>query len=285
MFIASAHNHLFLLSEQGIFYKIRVYEIPEASKTSQGRVIQNLIELPKEDKIRAYIIIKDIEDKAFNSSHYILFCTKQGTVKKTLVEEYAKSNISKIRALSINEGDTLIDAKLTDGNNEVVLANRKGYAVRFHEDDVRAMGRPATGVKGMTLQGGDDEVVGMITIKENDPTTSILVISQNGYGKRSEVEEYRKTKRGAKGVGTLKITDKTGELIAIKAANGDDDLMIINQSGVTIRMPVGDIRVMGRKTQGVKLINLVEDDVIADVAVIQHEEGTQAPVVDRSEEE
>ncbi|HEX5113261.1 MAG TPA: DNA gyrase subunit A [Saprospiraceae bacterium] len=285
MFIASAHNHLFLLSEQGIFYKIRVYEIPEASKTSQGRVIQNLIELPKEDKIRAYIIIKDIEDKAFISSHYILFCTKQGTVKKTLVEEYAKSNISKIRALSINEGDTLIDAKLTDGNNEVVLANRKGYAVRFHEDDVRAMGRPATGVKGMTLQGGDDEVVGMITIKANDPSTSILVISQNGYGKRSEVEEYRKTKRGAKGVGTLKITDKTGELIAIKAANGDDDLMIINQSGVTIRMPVGDIRVMGRKTQGVKLINLVEDDVIADVAVIQHEEGTQAPVVDRSEEE
>lgn len=285
MFVASAHNHLFLLSEQGIFYKIRVYEIPEASKTSQGRVIQNLIELPKEDKIKAYIIIKDIEDKAFNNSHYILFATKQGTVKKTLVEDYAKSNISKIRALSINEGDTLIDARLTDGNSEVVLANKKGYAVRFHEDDVRAMGRPATGVRGMTLQGGDDEVVGMITFKENDANTSILVISQNGYGKRSEVEEYRKTKRGAKGVGTLKITDKTGELIAIKAVNSDDDLMIINQSGVTIRMPVGDIRVMGRKTQGVKLINLAEGDVIADVAVIQNEEGTQAPSVDRSEEE
>ena len=285
MFVASAHNHLFLLSEQGIFYKIRVYEIPEASKTSQGRVIQNLIELPKEDKIRAYIIIKDIEDKAFNNSHYILFATKQGTVKKTLVEEYAKSNISKIRALTINEGDTLIDARLTDGNSEVVLANKKGYAVRFHEDDVRAMGRPATGVRGMTLQGGDDEVVGMITFKENDANTSILVISQNGYGKRSEIEEYRKTKRGAKGVGTLKITDKTGELIAIKAVNSDDDLMIINQSGVTIRMPIGDIRVMGRKTQGVKLINLAEGDVIADVAVIQNEEGTQAPQVDRSEEE
>jgi len=285
MFIASAHNHLFLLSEQGIFYKIRVYEIPEASKTSQGRVIQNLIELPKEDKIRAYIIIKDIEDKAFNNSHYILFCTKQGTVKKTLVEEYAKSNISKIRALSINEGDTLIDARLTDGNSEVVLANRKGYAVRFHENDVRAMGRPATGVRGMTLQGGDDEVVGMIIVKENDTNASILVISQNGYGKRSEIEEYRKTKRGAKGVGTLKITDKTGELITIKAVSAEDDLMIVNQSGVTIRMPIADIRVMGRKTQGVRLINLVEGDVIADVAVIQHEEGSQAPVVDGGEEE
>jgi len=285
MFIASAHNHLFLLSEQGIFYKIRVYEIPEASKTSQGRVIQNLIELPKEDKIRAYIIIKDIEDKTFTNSHYILFCTKQGTVKKTLVEDYAKSNISKIRALTINDGDTLIDARLTDGNSEVVLANRKGYAVRFHEDEVRPMGRPATGVRGMTLQGADDEVVGMITVKENDPSVSILVISQNGYGKRSEIDEYRKTKRGAKGVGTLKITDKTGELIAIKAASGDDDLMIINQSGVTIRMPIGDIRVMGRKTQGVRLINMVEGDVIADVAVIKHEEGGQAPLSDSSEEE
>jgi len=285
MFIASAHNHLFLLSEQGIFYKIRVYEIPEASKTSQGRVIQNLIELPKEDKIRAYIIIKDIEDKTFTNSHYILFCTKQGTVKKTLVEDYAKSNISKIRALTINDGDTLIDARLTDGNSEVVLANRKGYAVRFHEDEVRPMGRPATGVRGMTLQGADDEVVGMITVKENDPNVSILVISQNGYGKRSEIDEYRKTKRGAKGVGTLKITDKTGELIAIKAASGDDDLMIINQSGVTIRMPIGDIRVMGRKTQGVRLINMVEGDVIADVAVIKHEEGGQAPLSDSSEED
>ena len=283
MFIASAHNHLFLLSEQGIFYKIRVYEIPEASKTSQGRVIQNLIELPKEDKIKAYIIIKDIEDREFTNNHYILFCTKKGTVKKTLVEEYAKSNISKIRALTINEGDTLIDARLTDGNSEVVIANRKGYAVRFHEDDVRAMGRPATGVRGMTLQGDDDEVVGMLTVKENDVESSILVISQNGYGKRSALEEYRKTKRGAKGVGTLKITDKTGELIAIKAVQETDDLMIINYSGVTIRMPVGDIRVMGRKTQGVKLINLADDDIIADVAVIHNEES--APEGDRSEEE
>ena len=285
MFIASAHNHLFLLSEQGIFYKIRVYEIPEASKTSQGRVIQNLIDLPKEDKIKAYIIIKDIEDRAFTNSHYILFATKQGTVKKTLVEEYAKSNISKIRALTINEGDTLIDARLTDGKSEVVLANRKGFAVRFHEDDVRSMGRPAAGVRGMTLQGSDDEVVGMVTVKANDPTASILVISQNGYGKRSEIEEYRKTKRGAKGVGTLKITDKTGELIAIKAVDETDDLMIINHSGVTIRMPVGDIRVMGRKTQGVRLINLLDDDVIADVAVIHNEENQEPTVIDRSEEE
>jgi len=285
MFIASAHNYLFLLSEQGIFYKIRVYEIPEASKTSQGRVIQNLIELPKEDKIKAYIIIKDIEDKVFMNSHYILFCTKKGTVKKTLVDEYAKSNISKIRALTINEGDTLIDARLTDGNSEVVMANKKGFAVRFHENDVRSMGRPAAGVRGMTLQGDDDEVVGMLTVKENDTDSTILVISENGYGKRSELEEYRKTKRGAKGVGTLKITEKTGQLIAIKAVLESDDLMIINQSGVTIRMPVTEIRVMGRKTQGVRLINLTDGDLIADVGIIKKEESSDNEVPDRSEEE
>ena len=287
MFIASAHNYLFLLSAQGIFYKIRVYEIPEASKTSQGRVIQNLIELPKEDKRKAYIIIKDIEDKQFTNSHYILFCTKKGTVKKTLVEEYAKSNISKIRALTINEGDMLIDARLTDGKSEIVMANKKGYAVRFNEDDVRSMGRPAAGVRGMTLQGDDDEVVGMLSVSENDTSSTILVISENGYGKRSELEEYRKTKRGAKGVGTLKITDKTGELIAIKVVDETDDLMIINESGVAIRMPVNEIRVMGRKTQGVRLINLIDDDRIADIGVIRNEEGDgQAPKdQDRSEEE
>ncbi|MDZ4746865.1 MAG: DNA gyrase subunit A [Saprospiraceae bacterium] len=285
MFIASAHNYLFLLSEQGIFYKIRVYEIPEASKTSQGRVIQNLIELPKEDKIKAYIIIKNIEDKEFMNSHYILFCTKKGTVKKTLVEEYAKSNISKIRALTINEGDTLIDARLTDGHSEIVMANKKGYAVRFNEDDVRSMGRPAAGVRGMTLQGEDDEVVGMLTVSGDDKLSTILVISENGYGKRSELEEYRKTKRGAKGVGTLKITEKTGQLIAIKAVEENDDLMIINESGVTIRMPVTEIRIMGRKTQGVRLINLTDDDRIADIGVIKNEETSGNPVEDSSEEE
>src|SRR5688572_9270001 len=285
MFIASAHNHLFLLSEQGIFYKIRVYEIPEASKTSQGRVIHNLIELPKEDKIRSYIIIKDIEDKEFTNSHYILFCTKRGTVKKTMVEEYAKSRISKIRAILINEGDTLIDARLTAGNSEVIMANKKGYAVRFNEHDVRDMGRAAAGVRGMTLHSNDDEVVGMITINPEDESTSILVISENGYGKRSEVKEYRKTKRGGKGVGTLKITDKTGSLIAIKAVQESDDLMIINESGVTIRTRVAHIRVMGRKTQGVRLIHL-EDDVIADVGIIRNEESNnEMPQGSRGEEE
>jgi DNA gyrase subunit A len=261
-----------------------VYEIPEASKTSQGRVIQNLIELPKEDKIRAYIIIKDIDDKDFTNSHYILFCTKKGTVKKTLVNEYAKSSISKIRAISINEGDTLIDARLTDGNCEVVIANRKGYAVRFHESDVRDMGRTAVGVRGMTLHKGDDEVVGMVVINQKNENPTILVISENGYGKRSEVKEYRKTKRGGKGVGTLKITEKTGQLIAIKAVQESDDLMIINQSGVTIRIPVADIRVMGRKTQGVKLINLEDNDVIADVGIISNED-TSTPIPHASGEE
>ena len=285
MFVASAHNHLLLLSEQGIFYKIRVYEIPEATKTSQGRVIQNLIELPKEDKIKAYIIIKDIEDKSFTNSHYILFCTKKGTVKKTLVDEYAKSNISKIRAITINEGDTLIDARLTDGNSEVIIANKKGYAVRFQESDVRMMRRVAAGVRGMTLHGEMDEMVGMITVNQNDEHPTILVISENGYGKRSEINEYRKTKRGGKGVGTLKVTDKTGQLIAIKAVTDTDDLMIINQSGVTIRMPVTDIRIMGRKTQGVKLINLVDDDVIADVAIVKNEEASENVNEAKSEEE
>ncbi|MBK9981426.1 MAG: DNA gyrase subunit A [Saprospiraceae bacterium] len=284
MFIASAHNHLFLLSEQGIFYKIRVYEIPEASKTSQGRVIHNLIELPKEDKIKAFIIIKDIEDKEFNNSHYILFCTKKGTVKKTLVDEYAKSRISKIRAININDGDTLIDARLTDGNSEIVIANKRGYAVRFNEKDVREMGRTATGVRGMKLHDDNDEMVGMLTISENDKASTILVISENGYGKRSELEEYRKTKRGGKGVGTLKVTDKTGQLIAIKAVTESDDLMIINQSGVTIRTPIADIRVMGRKTQGVRLINLV-DDAIADVGIIKNEENGQSTDAAKSEEE
>ena len=272
------------MGEQGFFYKIRVYEIPEASKTSQGRVIQNLIELPKEDKIRSYIIIKNIEDKEFTNSHYILFCTKKGTVKKTMVEEYAKSRISKIRALLINEGDTLIDARLTDGNSEVIIANKKGYAVRFNEHDVRDMGRAAAGVRGMSLHKDDDEVVGMVTIDQKSQSPTILVISENGYGKRSEVQEYRKTKRGGKGVGTLKVTDKTGELIAIKAVQESDDLMIINQSGVTIRMPVTDIRVMGRKTQGVRLINLV-DDVIADVGIIKNEESAEGEQRARSEEE
>ncbi len=285
MFIASAHNHLFLLSEQGIFYKIRVYEIPEATKTSQGRVIQNLIELPKEDKIKAYIIIKDIDDKTFTQNHSILFCTRKGTVKKTLVEEYAKSRISKIRALSINEGDMLIDARLTDGNSEVIMANKRGYAVRFHENDVRNMGRTAAGVRGMTLQGAEDEVVGMLTVRENDPNATILVISENGYGKRSLLEEYRKTKRGAKGVGTLKITDKTGDLIAIKAVEETNDLMIINESGMAIRTPVSEIRIMGRKTQGVRLINLIDDDRIADVGIVRNVEDAAVPESDPSEEE
>lgn len=285
LFIANAHNHLFLLSEQGIFYKIRVFEIPEASKTSQGRVIQNLIELPKEDKIKAYIIIKDIDDKDFTNSHYILFCTKQGTVKKTLVEEYARSSISKIRAIKINEGDMLIDARLTDGHSEVVLANKSGYAVRFNEDQVRSMGRSAAGVRGMTLQSEQDEVIGMLTFYEDDNNSTILVISENGYGKRSKIEEYRITKRGAKGVGTLKVTDKTGQLLVIKSVEETDDLMIINESGVTIRIPVNEIRVMGRKTQGVKLISLGEGDRIADVGVVKKDENDEDHEDNGGEEE
>lgn len=269
IFTATAHNYLFLFSEQGICYKLRVYEIPEAAKNSQGRVIQNLIELPKEDKIKAFLIIKDQDDKVFTNSHYILFCTKQGTIKKTLVEEYANSRTSKIRAISINDGDTLIDARLTDGNSDVVIANRRGYAVRFHESKVRAMGRTATGVRGMLLHDEHDEIVGMCSILTSDKDATVLVLSANGYGKRSELDEYRITNRGGKGVGTLKVTDKTGDLIAIRAVKPTDDLIIINQSGVTIRMSVDEISVQGRRTQGVRLINLGEDDVIADATILQ----------------
>jgi DNA gyrase subunit A len=285
IFVASAHDYLYFFSEQGICYKLRAYEIPEAAKSSQGRVIQNLIELPKEDKIKAYIVLKDQQDKEFTQNHYILFCTKKGTVKKTLVEEFANSRTSKIRALTINEGDTLIDARLTDGNSEVIMANRKGYAVRYHESEVRPMGRTAAGVRGMTLQDDTDEVVGMFAIMQDDKDSTILVISENGYGKRSELDEYRKTKRGAKGVGTLNITEKTGELIAIKAVKPGDNLMIINQSGITIRMDVDDISVLGRRTQGVRLIKFGDDDRIADVTVVARDQDQSADEPDPQEEE
>lgn len=269
MFVASTHNYLMLFTELGQCYWLRVFEIPEAGKTSAGRVIQNILQLPKEDQVKTWIVVEDLEDEAFLNSHYILFATRNGTVKKTLVEQYSRPRTNGINALNLAEGDWLIDARLTDGNNEVVLANKNGRAIRFLEEDVRPMGRTATGVRGMRLDDENDAVVGMVVIDREEDDHDILVISEKGNGKRSLFEDYRQTKRGAKGVKTLNISEKTGNLIAIKGVRDDYDLMITTKDGVVIRLPIDSIRVMGRATQGVRLINLDDKAEIADVAIIK----------------
>jgi len=269
MFVASTHNYLLLFTELGQCYWLRVFEIPEAGKTSAGRVIQNILQLPKEDQVKTWIVIEDLEDEEFLNSHYILFATRNGTVKKTLVEQYSRPRTNGINALNLAEGDWLIDARLTDGNNEVLLANKNGRAIRFLEEDVRPMGRTATGVRGMRLDDKNDAVVGMVIVDREDNDHDILVISEKGNGKRSLVEDYRQTKRGAKGVKTLNISDKTGKLIAIKGVRDDYDLMITTRDGVVIRLAIDSIRVMGRATQGVRVINLSDDAEIADVAIIK----------------
>ncbi len=272
MFVASTHNYLMLFTELGQCYWLRVFEIPEAGKTSAGRVIQNILQLPKEDQVKTWIVVEDLEDEEFLNSHYILFATRNGTVKKTLVEQYSRPRTNGINALNLAEGDWLIDARLTDGNNEVVLANRNGRAIRFLEEDVRPMGRTATGVRGMRLDDENDAVVGMVVIDREEDDHDILVISEKGNGKRSLFEDYRQTKRGAKGVKTLNISEKTGNLIAIKGVRDDYDLMITTKDGVVIRLPIDSIRVMGRATQGVRLINLDDKAEIADVAIIKERE-------------
>ncbi len=274
MFLATTHNYLLLFTEQGRCFWLRAYEIPEAAKTSAGRVIQNIINLPKEDKVKAYIIIQDLTDEEFLNNNYIVFCTKKGLIKKTLVESFSRPRVNGINAITINEGDTLLEAKLTNGNSEVVIANKGGRAIRFPESAVRPMGRTAAGVRGIRLSDKmeNDQVVGMITVDANDPNVSVLVVSEKGMGKRSSLEDYRVTNRGGKGVKTMKITDKTGSLIAIKAVSELDDLMITNVSGIVIRMHASDMRVMGRATQGVRLIRLDEEDAIADIAVVTRDE-------------
>ncbi len=286
MFLATTHNYLLLFTEQGRCFWLRAYEIPEASKTSAGRVIQNIINLPKEDKVKAYIIIEDLKDEAFINNNFIVFCTKKGLIKKTLVEAFSRPRTNGINAISINEGDMLLEARLTNGNNEILIANRSGRAIRFPEAKVRPMGRSAAGVRGITLSDTmeDDRVVGMVSVDPNDPNTSILVVSEKGNGKRSALEDYRITNRGGKGVKTLQVTEKTGALITIKTVTEKDDLMITNRSGIVIRMPVSDMRIMGRATQGVRLIRLDEGDSIADVAVvIQEEDVTDNPDVENSD--
>ncbi|MBK7873346.1 MAG: DNA gyrase subunit A [Saprospiraceae bacterium] len=273
LFVASNHNYLLFFTEQGRCFWLRVYEIPEATKTSSGRVIQNILSIPKEDKVKAYIITEDLNNKEFLDSHYITFCTKRGMIKKTPVEAFSRPRAGGIIAITINEGDQLLEARLTNGNSEIFIATRKGMAIRFNESKVRSMGRSAAGVRGVTLENSNDAVVGMVCIDPNDKTQTILVVSEKGNGKRSEFEDYRLTNRGGKGVKTIQVTEKTGALIAIKAVNEEDDLMIMSKSGISIRMPVGDIRVMGRATQGVRVIRLDEDEEIADVTVVPSDNG------------
>jgi DNA gyrase subunit A len=269
MFIASNHNHLMLFTEQGRCFWLRIYEIPEASKQSAGRVIQNILAMPKDDNVKAYISVADLTDQEFLDSHSVIFATKKGQVKKTSLEQYSRPRTNGINAITINDGDQLLEVKLTNGNSAVFLATKKGQAIHFEEAKVRNMGRTAAGVRGVSLDGEDDEVVGMVTLDHDlDADKTILVVSAQGMGKRTDWKEYRVTNRGGKGVKTMNITEKTGALVTIKAVTEDNDLMITNRSGVLIRTKMADLRVMGRSTQGVKLIKLDKNDSIADVAVV-----------------
>jgi DNA gyrase subunit A len=251
---------------------LKVYEIPEGTKNSKGRAIQNLLNIDSDDNVTAYLRVKSLEDSEFINSHYVLFCTKKGVIKKTLLEQYSRPRQNGVNAITIRNDDSVIEVRMTNGNNEIIIANRNGRAIRFHEAAVRVMGRTATGVRGITLDNdGQDEVVGMICIKDLE-TESVMVVSEQGYGKRSEIEDYRKTNRGGKGVKTMNITEKTGKLVTIKSVTDENDLMIINKSGITIRLKVADVRIMGRATQGVRLINLEKrNDQIGSVCKVMTE--------------
>jgi DNA gyrase subunit A len=273
MFIAHNHNYLLLFTEQGRCFWLRAFEIPEASKTSQGRVLQNILAIPSDDKVRAYIKIENLNDEEFINNNYIIFCTKKGMVKKTIVEAFSRPRANGINAITINEGDQLLEAKLTNGNNEIIIANKEGRAIRFNEAKARPMGRGAAGVKAITLAGDADEVIGMISADPTKADFSVFVVSEKGNGKRSPLEDYRITNRGGKGVKTINITDKTGKLVALKWVSEFDDLMITTVDGIVIRTPVSDVRVMGRATQGVKVIRINDKESIADVTVIRREEG------------
>ena len=281
---ATMHNTLLFFTQKGRCYWLKCYEIPEGNKSSKGRAIQNLLNIEPDDAINAVLRISKFNDEEFLKSHYVMFATKNGTIKKTCLEAYSRPRTNGVIAINIVDDDRVIGVRLTNGNNEIVLANRNGRAIRFNENDVRAMGRVSTGVRGMRLDGGDDELVGMVCV--NDPQKeTIMVVSENGYGKRSDVEDYRKTARGAKGVKTLGITEKTGRLVAIKVVTDENDLMIINKSGILIRMKVADVRVMGRATQGVRLINLTKkNDTIASVCKVMSATDEEVAEMESQEE-
>jgi len=296
---ASMHSYMLFFTEKGRCYWLKVYEIPEGAKNTKGRAIQNMLNIDPDDKVNAFIKVKQLQDPEYNSTHYLLFGTKKGVIKKTLLAAYSRPRINGVNAITIREDDEVIQVRLTDGNSEVLMANKNGRAIRFNESKVREMGRTATGVRGMTLDENDptDEIVGMITV--NDSSETILVVSELGYGKRSDIDDYRVTNRGGKGVKTLNITDKTGKVVTIKNVTDDNDLMIINKSGIALRMKVADLRVMGRATQGVRLINLEKrNDEIASVckvtseveedeveALLEGQEGTVAESVIEDQED
>ncbi|MGA0212281.1 MAG: DNA gyrase C-terminal beta-propeller domain-containing protein, partial [Flavobacteriaceae bacterium] len=270
IFVGTNHQYMLFFTQKGKCFWMRVYEIPEGSKISKGRAIQNLINIEQDDKVKASICTQDLKDEEYINSHYVIMATKKGQVKKTTLEQYSRPRTNGINAISVRDGDELLEAKLTNGSSHVLLAVRSGKAIRFEESKTRPMGRGASGVRGISLADAKDEVVGMVTV--NDMDANILVVSENGYGKRSDLEDYRVTNRGGKGVKTISITEKTGKLVAIKSVNDSDDLMIINKSGIAIRMEIMSLRVMGRATQGVRLINLKGDDTIAAVAKVLNDD-------------
>jgi DNA gyrase subunit A len=301
IFVANVHNYLLLFTEKGRCFWLRVYEIPEATKNSSGRVIQNIVGLPQDDKVKAYIIIEDLEDETFLNNHYIMFCTRNGLVKKTEVSEFSRPRATGINAISIREDDQLIEAKLTDGTSNIVIASNFGRAVHFKEEDVRPMGRTAAGVRGISIEEENNFAIGMVVFtKEDVKTKNILVITEKGNGKQTPLVAkddnnepiiepetgdydyvYRLASRGGKGVKTLQITKKTGNLIAIKAVSKSEDLMIINKSGVVIRVRISDISELGRATQGVRLIRIDEDDAIADVTLVPENDADVVEVVEQ----
>jgi DNA gyrase subunit A len=270
LFVGTNHQYMLFFTQKGKCFWMRVYEIPEGSKTSKGRAIQNLVNIEQDDKVKAFICTQNLKDEDYINAHYVIMATKKGQVKKTSLEQYSRPRTNGINAITIKEGDELLEAKLTTGESQVMLALKSGKAIRFEEAKTRPMGRGASGVRGITLAHNSDEVIGMISV--DDMESNILVVSENGYGKRSSLEDYRITNRGGKGVKTISITDKTGSLVSIKNVTDEDDLMIINKSGIAIRMAVEDLRVMGRATQGVKLINLKGNDSIAAVAKVMKED-------------
>ena len=278
LFVGTNHQYMLFFTQKGKCFWMRVYEIPEGSRTSKGRAIQNLVNIEQDDRVKAFICTQDLKDEDYINNHYVIMATKKGQVKKTSLEQYSRPRTNGINAITIKEEDELLEAKLTNGNSQILLAVKSGKAIRFEESKTRPMGRGASGVRGITLADAYDEVVGMVSV--NDMDTNILVVSENGFGKRSNLDDYRITNRGGKGVKTISITDKTGTLVTIKNVTDQDDLMIINKSGIAIRMAVSDLRVMGRATQGVKLINLREDDSIAAVAKVMKDDDEVEDISD-----
>lgn len=286
IYVANTHSTMLFFTKKGKCYWLKVYEIPEGTKTSKGRAIQNVINIEPDDSVCAYLNVGDLSDTEYINNNYIVLATKRGVIKKTLLEAYSRPRVNGVNAITVRENDNLLEAILTDGDNDILIAAKNGKCVRFHESDARAIGRTATGVRGISIED-DDEVIGMICVKntpEDKELNHIMVVSENGFGKQSSIDDYRITSRGAKGVKTINITDKTGNLIAIKKVTDDNDLMIINKSGITIRVPVSDIRVAGRATQGVKLINLREGDMIAAVCVVNKSEEKVVETTETTEE-